>query len=182
MTAPARNAAHETAPGDITNPGRGPRDAEGQAALHAIDKNTRNRNITSLCTMKQNMLITCTSDDSLDAVCARLPEVSQRHKFGVLGTHDLKEKMISKGVAFDRECRIFEVCNPHQAKQVLTKSIEVSTALPCRISVYEEGGKVVLATLKPTGFLSLYEIAGAESTAREVEETLTRIMRESAGS
>lgn len=131
--------------------------------------------------MSQGLLITRTSSDSLDAVCARLPEVSQKHKFGVLGTHDLKEKMASKGVAFDRECRVFEVCNPHQAKQILTESMEVSTGLPCRISVYEEAGKVVLATIKPTAFLALYEIAGAENTAREVEDALTTIMQEAAG-
>jgi uncharacterized protein (DUF302 family) len=27
--------------------------------------------------------------------------------------------------------------------------MSVSTALPCRISIYEEGGKTILATLKP---------------------------------
>lgn len=131
--------------------------------------------------MSQDLLITRTSADSLDAVCARLPDVAQKHKFGVLGTHDLKEKMTSKGVPFDRECRIFEVCNPHQAKQVLTESMEVSTALPCRISVYEESGKVVLATIKPTAFLTLYGVAGAENTARDVEDTLIKIMQQAAG-
>ena len=38
-----------------------------------------------------------------------------RHKFGVLGVHDLRARMVEKGVTFDRECRIFEVCNPRQA-------------------------------------------------------------------
>jgi hypothetical protein len=33
-----------------------------------------------------------------------------RHKFGVLGVHDLKAKMEEKGVPFTRECRIFAVC------------------------------------------------------------------------
>jgi uncharacterized protein (DUF302 family) len=30
--------------------------------------------------------------------------------------------------------------NPQQAKKVLERNKETSTALPCRISVYEEGG------------------------------------------
>ena len=32
--------------------------------------------------------------------------------------------------------------------------MSVSTALPCRISIYEEGGKTILATLKPTTLLA----------------------------
>jgi Domain of unknown function DUF302 len=31
------------------------------------------------------------------------------------------------------------VCNPHQTKKVLEANLEISTALPCRISVYQEG-------------------------------------------
>jgi uncharacterized protein (DUF302 family) len=126
------------------------------------------------------MIITRTTTQPLETVCARLPEVSQQHKFGVLGTHNLKEKMAAKGVAFEHECRVFEVCNPHQAKEVLSRSLRVSTALPCRISVWEEDGKTVLATLKPTALLTIFDIAGAEGTAQQVEDTLVRIMEETA--
>jgi len=131
--------------------------------------------------MKNESLITRATNEPLDAVCQRLPEVAQKHKFGVLGTHDLKEKMQSKGVPFDRECRVFEVCNPQQAQAVLTQSIEISTALPCRISVYQEGGKTVLATIKPTRLLDMFSAPEAAATAREVEETMIRIMDETAG-
>ncbi len=48
-----------------------------------------------------------------------------RHKFGVLGVHDLRAKMAEKGVPFARECRIFEVCNPQQAKKVLEANLEI---------------------------------------------------------
>ena len=37
--------------------------------------------------------------------------------------------MAKKGVMFARECRIFEVCNPHQAQRVLEANLEVSAAL-----------------------------------------------------
>lgn len=111
-------------------------------------------------------------------VCARLPEIATRHKFGVLGTHDLKEKMVSKGVPFTRECRVFEVCNPHQAQVILQRSIQVSSALPCRISAYEENGRTTLATIKPAVLLGLYGSTGGEEVAREVEASLVRIMDE----
>ncbi len=114
-------------------------------------------------------------------VCAAMEPAVQRHKFGLLGTHNLKETMAKKGVAFDRECFIFEVCNPHQAKSVLESKMEISTALPCRVSVYQDGDTVKIATIKPTAMLSLFGAPGLESVAREVEETIAAIMREVAG-
>jgi uncharacterized protein (DUF302 family) len=103
-----------------------------------------------------------------------------RHKFGVLGVHDLKAKLAEKGVPFARECRIFEVCNPHQAKKVLEANLEISTALPCRISMYEEGGKTKLATIRPTALIELYRSPELKQVAQEVEDTMAKIMAEAA--
>ena len=103
------------------------------------------------------------------------------HKFGILGVHDLKAKMAEKGVAFARECRIYEVCNPHQAKKVLEANLEISTALPCRISLYEEGGRTKLATISPTAMIGLYQNPELKGVAEEVEATLVAIMKEAAG-
>jgi uncharacterized protein (DUF302 family) len=125
-----------------------------------------------------HQIITRESNLPLEVVCARLPAISAQHKFGVLGIHDLREKMVSKGVAFARECRVFEVCNPQQAQAILNQNIEVSTALPCRISAYTENGRTVLATIKPSSLLGLFGAAGGEGIAREVETSLVRIMDE----
>jgi len=135
----------------------------------------------SLSGMNNDILIVRSSAASLEAICQRLPDVAQKHKFGVLGTHNLKEKMLSKGVPFERECRVFEVCNPQQAQRVLTQAIEISTALPCRIAVYEENGRTVLATIKPTELLTMFRAPEAAAIADEVETTMTRIMDETAG-
>jgi len=128
--------------------------------------------------MKTDFVITRSTSAPLEQVCQRLTEVSQQHKFGVLATHNLREKMESKGVPFARECRVIEVCNPAQAQQVLNEAIEISTALPCRISVYEDGGRTILATIKPTALLSLFGAPGAAAAAQEVEDTMVRIMEE----
>ncbi len=126
------------------------------------------------------MLHIVESRKPLDVVSKNLEEAVTRHKFGVLGVHDLKATMAKKGVAFTRECRIFEVCNPHQAKKVLEANMEISTALPCRISVYEEGGMTKLATIKPTSLIELYASPGLKGVAGEVETTLEAIMAEAA--
>jgi len=126
------------------------------------------------------MLHIVESRKSLDRVVKDLEAAVARHKFGVLGVHDLKAKMAEKGVEFARECRIFEVCNPHQAKKVLDANLAISTALPCRISVYEEGGITKLATIKPTALIALYATPELKAVAEDVETTLERIMGEAA--
>jgi uncharacterized protein (DUF302 family) len=126
------------------------------------------------------MLHIVESKKPLEQVAEDLGEAVIRHKFGVLGVHDLKATMAKKGVDFGRECRIFEVCNPHQAKRVLEANLEISTALPCRISLYEEGGVRKLATIKPTTLIDLYSTPGLKAVAQEVEATLEAIMAEAA--
>jgi uncharacterized protein (DUF302 family) len=126
------------------------------------------------------MLHIVESRKPLDRVVKDLEAAVARHKFGVLGTHDLKAKMAEKGVEFAPACRIFEVCNPHQAKKVLEANLEISTALPCRISVYEEGGVTKLATIKPSAMIDLYGTPGLQAVAKEVEATLVAIMAEAA--
>jgi uncharacterized protein (DUF302 family) len=86
--------------------------------------------------------------------------------------------MEKKGVAFDHACLIFEVCQPQQAKKVLEENMSVCTALPCRISLYEEGGKTTLATLKPTTLLAMFNTPQLEGVAKEVEDTIVKIMTE----
>ncbi len=127
------------------------------------------------------MLFEVESNKTIEQVCQDLEKAVVAHKFGVMTVHNLKETMKKKGVEFDRECRIFEVCNPHQAKKVLETKMEISTALPCRISVFIEGNKVKLATLKPTALVSQFNAPELQDVAREVEETLIQIMKEASG-
>jgi len=126
------------------------------------------------------MLHIVESRKPLDRVAKDLEEAVARHQFGVLDVHDLKATMAKKGVDFGPECRIFEVCNPHQAKKVLEANLEISTALPCRISLYEEGGVRKLATIKPTTLIGLYSTPGLRAVAQAVEATLEAIMAEAA--
>ncbi len=126
------------------------------------------------------MLIKMTTGKSMNAAAAALQAAVQKHRFGVLHVHNLKETMAKKGVEFDRECQIYEVCQPQQARKVLEQNMAVSTMLPCRISVFEENGKTVLATLKPTALVEWFHEPGLWEVAREVEETLIKIMTEAA--
>ena len=56
--------------------------------------------------MNNALVLTRSSSLPLETICQKLAAVSVSHKFGVLATHNLREKMESKGVPFDRECRV----------------------------------------------------------------------------
>jgi uncharacterized protein (DUF302 family) len=126
------------------------------------------------------MLIKMTSDKSLSQTAADLQIAAQRHRFGVMHVHNLKETMAKKDVQLGRECLIYEVCQPQQAKKVLEQNVGVSAMLPCRISLYEENGQTVLATLKPTALVEFFDEPALRPVAREVEETLLKIMTDAA--
>ena len=126
------------------------------------------------------MLYTVETGKDLEAVCSDLQEAVTKRQFGVMTTHNLKETMAKKGVDFDRECRIFEVCNPHQAKKVLEQRMEVSTVLPCRISVFKEGDTVKISTIRPTAMLELFDEPTLQPIAEEVEQVMVESMDEAA--
>lgn len=126
------------------------------------------------------MIYSNVSRRSVAEVAQLLPAVVTKHKFGALNSTDLRQKMRDKGVGFEHDCVVFDVCNPQQAKTVLDSDMRVSTVLPCRISVYEEDGKTVIATAKPTALIGLFGGRGLEEVARDVEGTLIAIVDEAA--
>src|SRR5512140_408527 len=126
------------------------------------------------------MIVKLSADKTVRETAAALEAAVQANHFGVMQVHNLKETMAKKSVEFARECLIFEVCQPQQAKKVLEQNMSVSTALPCRISIYEEGGKTILATLKPTTLLAMFNTPQLEGVAQEVEDTIVKIMKEAA--
>ncbi len=126
------------------------------------------------------MLIKLTTDKTVTDAAAALQLAVTANHFGVMQVHNLQETMQKKGVDFNHDCLIFEVCQPQQAKKVLDANMSVCTALPCRISIYEEGGKTTLATLKPTTLLAMFDSPKLKDVAQEVEETLVQIMKDAA--
>lgn len=126
------------------------------------------------------MLITLSTDKTVSDAAAALQAAVQVNHFGVMQMHNLKETMAKKGVEFAHECLIFEVCQPGQAKKVLEGNMSLSAALPCRISIYEEGGKTILATLKPTTLLGMFNTPQLDEVAKEVENSIVKIMTEAA--
>ena len=125
-----------------------------------------------------NMLIKLSTDRSVSETAAALQAAVLANHFGVMQVHDLRGTMAKKGVPFDRECLVFEVCQPQQAQRLLEQDMSVSTALPCRISVYEDGGKTIVATLGAVALLAQFDGPHLISVAQEVEDAIVKIMKE----
>lgn len=88
--------------------------------------------------------------------------------------------MAKKGVEFSKECLIYEVCNPVQAKKVLEANPSISTALPCRIAIFQEGDHTKLSTIKPTAMLEMFGNKDLDPVAQEVEQVIVAMMNEAA--
>jgi uncharacterized protein (DUF302 family) len=120
------------------------------------------------------------TNKSFSQVALELDSAVKKHGFGVLHVHDLGATLRSKGIAFDEECKIFEVCNPAQAAKVLSIDMRLNMALPCRISVFTEKGKTRIGLIKPVQMLSaLSNEKSLMQVAKEVEEKTIQIVEES---
>ena len=125
------------------------------------------------------MLYIVDTPKDVETAARDLEEAVKRNKFGVLHVHNLKQTLKEKGIDFPNACKILEVCNPQRAQQVLTQDMTVNMALPCRISVYEEGGRTKIGMVKPTALLAMFPGAEAlRSVAEEVERETIRMIDE----
>ncbi len=119
------------------------------------------------------------SDKSFDEASTDLESSVKRHGFGVLYVHDLGTTLRTKGIAFDEQCKVFEVCNPVQAGKVLSNDMRLNMALPCRISVFTQNGKTKIGLIKPAQILAaLSQDAAIAQIADEIELTTIQMVDE----
>jgi len=126
------------------------------------------------------MLINVETTKDFDKVVQDLQEASKARSYGVMSVYEVHNILQSKGFPIDYRCTIVEICNPRAASQALSQESAISTAMPCRISVIEKEGKVVLSTLAPTYILSQFGVKELEELAKSVEEEIKAIMEEAA--
>ena len=123
------------------------------------------------------MLYRKQTQKSVDQVFADIEAAAKEHGFGLLHHYDFKQTLESKGFPLANECRVMEVCNPKQASEVLGVDMALNMALPCRISIYQDGGKTIVGMIPPTDVLKLVsEDPRIEPAARQVEEAMEKII------
>jgi uncharacterized protein (DUF302 family) len=119
------------------------------------------------------------SNKSFHQATVDLQSAIVKNDFGVMYIHDLANTLRNKGIDFDEECKVFEVCNPVQATKVLAIDMRLNMALPCRISVYTVQGKTKIGLIKPVPMLAaLSQDTQLTAVAKSVEENLIKIVEQ----
>ncbi|QBZ84145.1 hypothetical protein GHNINEIG_02220 [Hydrogenovibrio crunogenus] len=119
------------------------------------------------------------SHKTFEQAVVDLEAAVKNHNFGVLHIHDLGATLRSKGIEFKDECKIFEVCNPVKAVEVLAIDMRLNMALPCRISVFTENNKTFIGMIEPSEMLGLLSTDEAlNKIAKEVEQQLIQMIDE----
>ncbi|MBL0123502.1 MAG: DUF302 domain-containing protein [Betaproteobacteria bacterium] len=125
------------------------------------------------------MYYTVETNKPFEQAATDLDAAVKKHGFGVMHIHDLGNTLRSKGMAFDEQCRVFEVCNPAQAAKVLASDMRLNMALPCRISVFTQKGKTMIGLIKPVEMLAALSTDPVLlQVAKEVEASTIRMVDE----
>jgi len=104
------------------------------------------------------MIYKTTTQYPLETVKSQMQEHAKAVGFGILGKYEFKKILQSKGYDIETDITVFELCNPVAAQAALDTMPEISVYLPCRLSVYEESGKTVLATIGIEDMLGAVEV------------------------
>lgn len=118
------------------------------------------------------------TDKTVDEAVQALEASLQAHKFGVLWQLDLPAKLQEKGVDYTTPYRVLEVCNPHEAKKVLTQNPLVGYFLPCKVVVYESDGKTHIGLPKPSVLMDVIGDPALAGIADGVETSLIKAIDE----
>ncbi|MCF6094993.1 DUF302 domain-containing protein [Microaerobacter geothermalis] len=111
-------------------------------------------------------------DEAVEALESSLKDEG----FGVLWQLDIPSKLKEKGVDYDNPYRVLEVCNPHEAKKVLSHNLHVGYFLPCKIVVYKDQNETKIGLPKPTHLIGFVdeESQFLQEVAQDVEKRLIK--------
>ncbi len=126
------------------------------------------------------MLINVETTKGVEEVRQKLEESAKAKGFGVMSVHEVTNILANKGHPIDYKCVIVEICQPKAASTVLKKNAFISTAMPCRVSIFEKDGKTVLSTIAPTQLLEMFNEPDLKDTAQEIENLIKEMMEEAA--
>jgi uncharacterized protein (DUF302 family) len=123
---------------------------------------------------------TVKTQKSIDEAVTSLETNLKEEKFGVLWMFDIKDKLQEKGLDFNQEYKVLEVCNPHEAQRVLNENLLVGYFLPCKIVVYSDNGQTKIGMPKPTALINLVKNDEIIKLAKDIEDRLVNCIDKSA--
>ena len=94
----------------------------------------------------------------------------------MLRTLDFKSIFAKKGIEFENEYKLLEICNPVAAKQVLDSNPDLGLLLPCTIAVYQKNNETYVSLAKPTSLLSVASDTKLSELGKEIETKLIQVI------
>ncbi|HYK72195.1 MAG TPA: DUF302 domain-containing protein [Pseudoneobacillus sp.] len=122
---------------------------------------------------------TVVTNKSVDEAIKSLEENLKEDKFGVLWMFDIKEKLHDKGLEFDKEFKVLEVCNPFEAQKVLNENELAGYFLPCKIVVLNDTENTKIGMPRPTALISMLNDEKMKELAQDIENRLIRCIDKS---
>ncbi|WP_349409197.1 DUF302 domain-containing protein [Pseudalkalibacillus sp. SCS-8] len=122
---------------------------------------------------------TVMTDKDINEACETLEAQLKEEQFGVLWDFDLKSKLNEKGLDFNKEFRVLEVCNPKEAQRVLNQNLMVGYFLPCKMVVYKDGDQTKIGMPKPTSLVTMVDDQEITAMAEDIEKRLVACMDKS---
>ena len=109
---------------------------------------------------------TVETTNSVEETIKNLEMKLKEEQFGVLWQFDIKAKLLEKGLDFQDDYQVLEVCNPVEAQRVLNHNKMIGYFLPCKIVVYADKGKTMLGMPKPSFLIN--SVAEDDSELQEM--------------
>lgn len=119
-----------------------------------------------------NIFYEKSTDKSLNEAIESLKGNLKENSFGVLWELNFKETLEGKGLDFENDFVVLEVCNPKQAKEVLEKNIHIGYVLPCKMVVRDDGDKRYIGMTSPEELIGLFDEPELDEVAKKVAEAL----------
>lgn len=114
-------------------------------------------------------------EEAVESLEANLKE----EQFGVLWNFDLKGKLNEKGLQFEDDFRVLEVCNPKEAQRVLNQNKMAGYFLPCKVVVYKEQDQTRIGMPKPSSLTQMVNDDQILAMAEDIESRLIHCMDKS---
>lgn len=118
---------------------------------------------------------TVTTDKSFTETVAMVEQETKRAGFRVLYAHDVTAILKDKGFEI-KPFKIIEICNAKSAYAVLQADVKIGLCLPCKINVYQKGGKTYISGMRPVVLSQFFPKANLGNLLTEVDEVIREII------
>ena len=114
------------------------------------------------------------TEKSFDEAVVSVRKAVESKGWAIFQVYDYKEILAAKGFS-QKPLKIIEICSGKYANKSLNKNRLASICMPCKINVFEENGKVKIASMKP-GMMPEFFPEISRQEALEVEKDIKEII------